>query len=176
MRKIYLSTLNFSQDDNFLFNKEQRLIIISGPNAGGKTVALKTLGLLVMMNQMGLAIPTKEPANLAYFPKIFADIGDNQSLSDNLSTFAAHVSNLSTITHFVTANDLVILDELGTGTDPKEGEALALASIKYLETKHCLAMISSHFNKVKEYALTNENIENSYKENPVRFCGLDFFC
>ena len=147
--------------NNFLFNKEQRLIIISGPNAGGKTVALKTLGLLVMMNQMGLAIPTKEPANLAYFPKIFADIGDNQSLSDNLSTFAAHVSNLSTITHFVTANDLVILDELGTGTSPNEGEALALAISDFLLNKKCLAFISSHFEKMKEYAYRREFVKNA---------------
>ena len=90
----------------FYFSEKQRIVVISGPNAGGKTVALKTLGLLIMMSQMGLAIPTKEPGIISYFPRIYADIGDNQSLSDNLSTFAAHVSNLSTITHFVTSKDL----------------------------------------------------------------------
>ena len=148
-------------DSDFELNKEQSMIIISGPNAGGKTVALKTLGLMVMMTQIGLAIPTKEPANLGYFPKIYADIGDNQSLSDNLSTFAAHVSNLSTITHFVTAKDLVLLDELGTGTSPREGEALALAVSDFLLKKHVFSVISSHFDKMKEFAYAKENVINA---------------
>lgn len=147
--------------NDFAFNKEQRIIVISGPNAGGKTVALKTLGLMVMMSQMGIAIPTKEPGNLAYFPRIYADIGDNQSLSDNLSTFAAHVSNLSTITHFVTQKDLVLLDELGTGTSPNEGEALALAVSDFLLNKNCFALISSHFEKMKEYAYRREGVQNA---------------
>ena len=148
-------------DNDFELNKEQSMIIISGPNAGGKTVALKTLGLMVMMNQMGLLIPTKESANLGYFPKIYADIGDNQSLSDNLSTFAAHVSNLSTITHFVTGKDLVLLDELGTGTSPREGEALALAVSDFLLKKHVFSVISSHFDKMKEFAYAKENVVNA---------------
>ncbi|MBQ0008734.1 MAG: endonuclease MutS2 [Firmicutes bacterium] len=147
--------------NDFTFNKEQRIIVISGPNAGGKTVALKTLGLMVMMSQMGIAIPTKEPGNLAYFPRIYADIGDNQSLSDNLSTFAAHVSNLSTITHFVTHKDLVLLDELGTGTSPNEGEALALAVSDFLLNKNCFALISSHFERMKEYAYRREGVSNA---------------
>ncbi len=148
-------------DNDFELNKKQSMIIISGPNAGGKTVALKTLGLMVMMTQIGLAIPTKEPANLGYFPKIYADIGDNQSLSDNLSTFAAHVSNLSTITHFVTGKDLVLLDELGTGTSPREGEALALAVSDFLLKKHVFSVISSHFDKMKEFAYAKENVINA---------------
>lgn len=147
--------------NDFKFNNEQRIIVISGPNAGGKTVALKTLGLMVMMSQMGIAIPTKEPGNLAYFPRIYADIGDNQSLSDNLSTFAAHVSNLSTITHFVTQKDLVLLDELGTGTSPNEGEALALAVSDFLLNKNCFALISSHFERMKEYAYRREGVQNA---------------
>ena len=147
--------------NDFKFDESQRLIVISGPNAGGKTVALKTLGLLVMMSQMGLAIPTKEAGTLSYFPRIYADIGDNQSLSDNLSTFAAHVSNLSTITHFVTSKDLVLLDELGTGTSPNEGEALALAVSDYLLKKKCFAFISSHFERMKEYAYRREGVTNA---------------
>lgn len=147
--------------NDFKFNDEQRIIIISGPNAGGKTVALKTLGLLIMMSQMGLAIPTREPAFISYFPRIYADIGDNQSLSDNLSTFAAHVSNLSTITHFVTSKDLVLLDELGTGTSPNEGEALALAVSDFLLKKKCYAFISSHFEKMKEYAYRRQGVKNA---------------
>jgi len=148
-------------ENDFVLNKENRIILISGPNAGGKTVALKTLGLLVMMNQMGLAIPTKIPANLGYFPRIYADIGDNQSLSDNLSTFAAHVSNLSTITYFVKSKDLVLLDELGTGTSPKEGEAMAMAVTEFLLQKGTLCMISSHFDKMKEFAYATDHIENA---------------
>lgn len=147
--------------NDFKFDESHRIIVISGPNAGGKTVALKTLGLLIMMNQMGLAIPTKEPALISYFPRIYADIGDNQSLSDNLSTFAAHVSNLSTITHFVTQKDLVLLDELGTGTSPNEGEALALAISDFLLNKKCFAFISSHFEKMKEYAYRREGVTNA---------------
>ena len=147
--------------NDFYFDEKQRIVVISGPNAGGKTVALKTLGLLVMMAEMGIAIPTNEPASLSYFPRIYADIGDNQSLSDNLSTFAAHVSNLSTITHFVTNKDLVLLDELGTGTSPNEGEALALAVSDFLLNKSCFAFISSHFERMKEYAYRRENVSNA---------------
>lgn len=147
--------------NDFYFDKDNRLIIISGPNAGGKTVALKTLGILVMMNQMGLAIPTSEKARLSYFPRIYADIGDNQSLSDNLSTFAAHVSNLSTITHFVSENDLVLLDELGTGTSPNEGSSLALAISDFLINKNCFALISSHYEAMKEYPYRHKAVKNA---------------
>ena len=147
--------------NNFHFDEEGRIIIISGPNAGGKTVALKTLGILVMMNQMGIALPTSEKAQLSYFPRIYADIGDNQSLSDNLSTFAAHVSNLSTITHFVNENDLVLLDELGTGTSPNEGSALALAISDFLVAKNCFALISSHYEAMKEYPYRQKVAKNA---------------
>ena len=147
--------------NDFHFDKETRIIIISGPNAGGKTVALKTLGILVMMNQMGIAIPTFSKAKLSYFPRIYADIGDNQSLSDNLSTFAAHVSNLSTITHFVSENDLVLLDELGTGTSPNEGSSLALAISDFLISKNCFALISSHYEAMKEYPYRHKVAKNA---------------
>ena len=147
--------------NDFYFDKDNRIIIISGPNAGGKTVALKTLGILVMMNQMGLAIPTISKARLSYFPKIYADIGDNQSLSDNLSTFAAHVSNLSTITHFVKEDDLVLLDELGTGTSPNEGSSLALAISDFLVKKNCFAFISSHYETMKEYPYRQKAVKNA---------------
>lgn len=147
--------------NDFYFDNETRIIIISGPNAGGKTVALKTLGILIMMNQMGIAIPTTEKARLSYFPRIYADIGDNQSLSDNLSTFAAHVSNLSTITHFVSENDLVLLDELGTGTSPNEGSSLALAISDFLISKNCFALISSHYEAMKEYPYRHKVAKNA---------------
>lgn len=173
--------------NSYKIDEEKRIVIISGPNAGGKTVSLKSVGLLVLMNQCGLALPTSK-ATLGYFKNIYIDIGDNQSLSDNLSTFSAHMSHISEIVDIVKGKDLVLLDELGTGTDPKEGEALALATVKYLENKNCLAMISSHFEGLKEYAFLSKNLENSsmifdeeklvptYKYrlgNPGRSYGLD---
>ena len=146
--------------NSYHLNKTIRIIIISGPNAGGKTVSLKTVGLLTLMNQCGLPIPA-DKATLSYFNHIYIDIGDNQSLSDNLSTFSAHMSHLSEIIQNAKGKDLVIIDELGTGTDPKEGEALAFAITKYLERKHAFALISSHFDALKEYAFLSENIDNS---------------
>lgn len=146
--------------NSYHFDEEKRIVIISGPNAGGKTVSLKTVGLLVLMNQAGLALPVHK-ATLSYFNHIYIDIGDNQSLSDNLSTFSAHMSQIGEILKLAKGKDLILLDELGTGTDPKEGEALALATIKRLLTAHSFAFISSHFSSLKEYALTHPNIENS---------------
>ena len=146
--------------NTYILSKDQAIIVISGPNAGGKTVSLKTVGLLVMMNQCGLAIPVSK-ARLSYFKNIYVDIGDNQSLSDNLSTFSAHMSNIAFIVDNCRKNDLVLLDELGTGTSPKEGEAIALAVTKKLENKECFAMISSHFEALKEYAMTAPHIANS---------------
>ena len=151
-RKVVSNTYRLTND--------KRIIIISGPNAGGKTVSLKTVGLLVLMNQCGLAVPA-EKATLGYFKNIYIDIGDNQSLSDNLSTFSAHMNQIGEISQKVGGKDLVLIDELGTGTDPKEGEALALAIVKYLEHKKCFAMISSHFSALKEYAFLSDNIDNS---------------
>ena len=146
--------------NTYYLDEQKRIVIISGPNAGGKTVSLKTVGLLVLMHQCGLGVPASK-ATLGYFNNIYIDIGDNQSLSDNLSTFSAHMSNIASIIKVVKGKDLVLLDELGTGTDPKEGEALALAVTKHLEKKNALAMISSHFEALKEYAFLSENIENS---------------
>ena len=146
--------------NSFLLNEEEPIIIISGPNAGGKTVSLKTVGLLTLMHQCGLALPVKK-GKVGYFKHIYIDIGDNQSLSDNLSTFSAHISQIGEIIHAVGGKDLVLLDELGTGTDPKEGEALAIEVTKHLEKKHALAMISSHFAAMKEYAFLSKNIANA---------------
>ena len=146
--------------NSYHIDNQKRIVIISGPNAGGKTVSLKTVGLLVMMNQCGLAV-SADKAKLGYFKNIYIDIGDNQSLSDNLSTFSAHMNQIGEITQVVKGKDLVLIDELGTGTDPREGEALALGIVKYLESKNCLAMISSHFAALKEYAFLSEHIENS---------------
>ena len=146
--------------NSFILNEEEPIIIISGPNAGGKTVSLKTVGLLTMMHQSGLALPIRK-GQLGFFKHIFIDIGDNQSLSDNLSTFSAHISQIGEIISAVGGKDLVLLDELGTGTDPKEGEALAVEVTKHLENKHALAMISSHFAAMKEYAFLSPKICNA---------------
>ena len=146
--------------NSYRLTNDKRIIIISGPNAGGKTVSLKTVGLIVLMNQCGLAVPAAK-ADLSYFKNIYIDIGDNQSLSDNLSTFSAHMNQIGEISQKVGGKDLVLIDELGTGTDPKEGEALALSIVKYLEKKKCFAMISSHFSALKEYAFLSDNIDNS---------------
>ena len=146
--------------NDYHLTKDKYIVVISGPNAGGKTVSLKTIGLLVLMNQAGLAIPVTK-ANLSIFKHIYLDIGDNQSLSDNLSTFSAHMSNIASILDVVKSKDLVLLDELGTGTDPQEGELIALGVIKYLEDKHPFAVIPSHYSKIKEYAFLSEHIENS---------------
>ena len=146
--------------NDYHLDKDKRIVVISGPNAGGKTVSIKVVGLLTLMNQSGLAIPVKE-ATLGIFNHIYIDIGDNQSLSDNLSTFSAHMKQIAEIMDLVKEKDLVLLDELGTGTDPKGGEAIALACIKYLEAKRPLSLISSHFTSVKEYAFLSENLENS---------------
>lgn len=146
--------------NDYHLDEEKRIVVISGPNAGGKTVSLKTVGLLSLMNQCGLAIPVKE-AKLGIFNHIYLDIGDNQSISDNLSTFSGHMKHISEIIDVAKQKDLVLLDELGTGTDPKEGEVIALTVVKELERRHSLVMISSHYNKVKEYAFLSPNVENS---------------
>ncbi|MBO4682674.1 MAG: Smr/MutS family protein, partial [Bacilli bacterium] len=146
--------------NSYHVDENKRLVVISGPNAGGKTVSLKTIGLIVLMNQCGLAVPANK-AELGYFKNIYIDIGDNQSLSDNLSTFSAHMTQIGEITRLVRGKDLVLIDELGTGTDPREGEALAISVSKHLIASHALCFISSHFSGLKEFALTNTVIENS---------------
>jgi DNA mismatch repair protein MutS2 len=147
--------------NDFRLNEETSLIVISGPNAGGKTVALKTLGICVLMSQSGLAIPCDEGATLSYFKHIYVDIGDSQSLSDNLSTFSGHMANIASILTAVGGRDLVLLDEVGTGTSPKEGEAIAFAVISYLIKKHAFTLVSSHFEGLKAYALSHEEITNA---------------
>ncbi len=146
--------------NSYHLDQEKRMVIISGPNAGGKTVSLKTVGLCVLMNQCGLAVPAQK-AELGYFKNIYIDIGDNQSLSDNLSTFSAHMNQIGEITQKVGSKDLVLIDELGTGTDPNEGESLAVSIVEFLRNSKCLAMISSHFSALKECAFLDENIDNA---------------
>lgn len=146
--------------NSYELGNNKNIVVISGPNAGGKTVSLKTVGLLTLMGLSGLAVPGKD-AKISNIKNIYVDIGDNQSLSDNLSTFSAHMNNVGEIANKCTKDDLILLDELGTGTSPKEGEALALSILKHLKEKGCLGMISSHFDALKEYAYFDDSIENS---------------
>lgn len=147
--------------NDFSISANCKIIIISGPNAGGKTIALKTLGCLCLMFSCAVPLPCLEGAIVPRYQNIFADIGDSQSISDNLSTFSGHVSKLSYICNAVGGKDLVLLDEVGTGTSPKEGEALARAVTKYLLSKHCTAIISSHFEGLKAFAFDHESVENA---------------
>jgi DNA mismatch repair protein MutS2 len=141
-------------------DSEHRQLIISGPNTGGKTVALKTVGLLALMAQSGIPIPA-DRAELPIFDSVFADIGDYQSIEQNLSTFSAHVTNIDFISHHATAQSLVLLDELGSATDPEEGAALAVAIADYFRRSSCLSIISTHHTALKVYAANTPGVLNA---------------
>ncbi len=147
--------------NDFLLTEKQSIVIISGPNAGGKTVAMKTVGLFVYLNQLAIPLPTKKPAQLSYFKHIYADIGDQQSVLENLSTFAGHIQQLVPLTDQVKPNDLVLIDELGTGTDPKEGESLARSLLIHLQAKRAFVIVSSHFPGLKTLALSESKMVNA---------------
>ncbi|MBO4667696.1 MAG: endonuclease MutS2 [Bacilli bacterium] len=150
--------------NNIIIGKDYKGIIITGPNTGGKTVLLKTIGLLSLMVKFGLLVPCSAESNLAIFDEVYADIGDEQSISQNLSTFSSHLKNVKDIMTSVTNNSLVLLDELGSGTDPEEGSALAIAIFDYLIEKKCLVIASSHYAELKVHAFENDNIINASVE------------
>jgi len=137
-----------------------RQLVITGPNTGGKTVALKTVGLLALMAQSGIPVPA-DRAELPMFDSIFADIGDYQSIEQNLSTFSAHVTNIDLISHHATAQSLVLLDELGSATDPEEGAALAVSIADYFRRVGCLSVISTHHTALKVYAANTDGVVNA---------------
>jgi len=139
-------------------------LIISGPNRGGKTVALKTIGLLALMCQAGMHIPVSEGTRLGVFDNILAEIGDEQDISSGLSTFSARLRNLKEIVDLATDKSLVILDELGVGTDPDEGTAIAMAILDHLSSKGALCAISTHYQKLKTYGLINKRAQNASVE------------
>jgi len=144
--------------NDFFLGNEKTLMLISGPNAGGKTIALKTVATLCYMTKMGLPIPAANGSELGFFRKIYVDIGDNQSIENNLSTFSAHISVLSVLLKYISSKDLVIIDELGNGTDPKEGEALSMAVVEFLLERKCLTLITSHFSLLKQFGLGNKGV------------------
>lgn len=153
---------------SFSIDEKSSLMLITGPNTGGKTVTLKVAGLLSIMALSGIPIPSDESSQILMFDRILADIGDEQSIEQNLSSFSSHVSSIANILKDSTSKSLILLDELGSGTDPIEGAAFAMSIIDYLNNMGCYGIISTHYSEVKAHAYNNQGIKTSSMEFDVK--------
>lgn len=144
--------------------KDYSCLIVTGPNTGGKTVTLKTVGLLCAMAASGLYVPAAEKSSCFVFDGIYADIGDEQSIQESLSTFSSHMTNIIEILNAATSNSLILLDELGSGTDPVEGSSLAISILNAFKQRGCLTLSTTHYPDVKNFALVNDGFENASSE------------